>query len=167
MLLSTLTANLQANYATIQAQIEVLQEQQRQIQAQLQRLGSVESKMESAAALIMEAIADIREVCPEELPGYKQVVTGLFGKAIALIQPEPEVVEPEVVAEVVEPKVVAEVVEPSENLIPLDKLNELPINALRAIAKIKGISSKNLKRYEIAQKLADAKVTHEDLAKTI
>lgn len=94
MLLSQLTANLQNQYAAFQAQIEALQEQQRLIQAQLQRVGSVESKMESAAALVAEAIAEIRDVCPEELGAYRQVISGLFGDApIAQIEPGTDSIE--------------------------------------------------------------------------
>jgi hypothetical protein len=78
MLLSTAIQTQQNSYAEIQVQIEALQEQQRQIQAYLQRLGSIESKMESAAQLMQEAIADIREACPDELPGYKQLISGFF-----------------------------------------------------------------------------------------
>ena len=88
MLLATLTANLQASYAAIQSQVESLQEQQRLIQAQLQRVGSVESKMESAAALVAEAIAEIREVCPDELNSYQQTIASLFDDApIAQLTP--------------------------------------------------------------------------------
>ncbi|MGH8001263.1 MAG: hypothetical protein ACREPR_18020 [Brasilonema sp.] len=87
MLLSQAIESQQSLYAQLQVQIEALQEQQRLIQAQLQRLGSVESKMESAAALLEEAIAEIGEVCPEELPGYKEVITSLFAFPIARLEP--------------------------------------------------------------------------------
>ncbi len=79
MLLNQIISNQHALYAEIQAQIESLQEQQRQIQAHLQRLGSVESKMESAAQLVAEAIAEINAVCPDELANYEQTITSLFG----------------------------------------------------------------------------------------
>jgi hypothetical protein len=108
MLLATLTANLQNQYATIQVQIEALQEQQRLIQAQLQRVGSVESKMESAAALVAEAISEIREVCPDEIDNYRLTITSLFGDAPVAqlapaadevadeVEPQPSPVEPEI-----------------------------------------------------------------------
>jgi len=83
MLLSTLIAAQQETYASIQAQIEALQEKQREIQSFLQQLGSVESKMVSAAQLIQEAIASINEVCPDELSNYQQLITGLFNTPIA------------------------------------------------------------------------------------
>ena len=79
MLLNQIIQSQHALYAEIQAQIESLQEQQRQIQAHLQRLGSVESKMESAAQLVAEAIAEINAVCPDELINYQQTITSLFG----------------------------------------------------------------------------------------
>lgn len=78
MLLNQIISNQHALYAEIQAQIESLQEQQRQIQAHLQRLGSVESKMESAAQLVAEAIAEINAVCPDELTNYQHTITSLF-----------------------------------------------------------------------------------------
>jgi hypothetical protein len=108
MLLATLTANLQASYADIQVQIEQLQEQQRLIQAQLQRVGSVESKMESAAALVAEAISEIREVCPDEIDNYRLTITSLFGGAPVAqltpgadditneVEPQPAPAEPEI-----------------------------------------------------------------------
>ncbi|NMG10821.1 hypothetical protein [Brasilonema sp. UFV-L1] len=87
MLLSQAIETQTNIYNDIQAQINELQEQQRQIQVYLQRLGSVESKMESAAALLEEAIAEIGEVCPEELAGYKEVITSLFAFPIARLEP--------------------------------------------------------------------------------
>jgi hypothetical protein len=83
MLLSTLIAAQQETYAAIEIQIQILQEKQREIQAFMQQLGSVESKMVSAAQLVQEAIASINEVCPDELNNYKQLITGLFNAPIA------------------------------------------------------------------------------------
>jgi hypothetical protein len=88
MLLATLTANLQNQYTQFQVQIEALQEHQRIIQSQLQRVGSVESKMESAALLLQEAIAEISDVCPEELTSYQETINSLFGSTVAGILPE-------------------------------------------------------------------------------
>ena len=93
MLLNQAIASQQSLYSEIQAQIEVLQEQQRQIHGYLQRLGSVESKMESAAKLLQEAISEIQNTCPDELPQYQDLITGLFGdKAIAHLEAS---IEPE------------------------------------------------------------------------
>lgn len=65
-----------------------MQEQQRQLQAQLQRIGSVESKMESAVKQLQEAIADIKEVCPEELDVFENTVSELFsGETVAFLEP--------------------------------------------------------------------------------
>ncbi|NER45755.1 MAG: hypothetical protein F6J92_03520 [Symploca sp. SIO1A3] len=83
MLLAQLTESLQQQFNQLQVQIEQLQEQQRLIQAQLQRVGSVESKMESAAVLVQEAIAEINDVCPEELDNYQQTVNSLFTNVTA------------------------------------------------------------------------------------
>jgi len=94
MLLNQAINAQQNTYAQIQVQIEALQEQQRQIQAYLQRLGSIESKMESAAQLMQEAIADIRETCPDELPVYQELITGFFGNApVAFLKATVESVE--------------------------------------------------------------------------
>lgn len=79
MLLNQIITSQHDIYAQIQSQIELLQEQQRQIQAYLQRLGGVESKMESAAQLVAEAIAEINAVCPDELKNYQRIITSLFG----------------------------------------------------------------------------------------
>lgn len=81
MLLNQAIATQQNLYAEIQLQIEALQEKQREINAYLQRLGGVESQMESAAQLVQEAIASIHEVCPDELGAYRDLILGLFGSA--------------------------------------------------------------------------------------
>lgn len=81
MLLNTLINQQQSLYTDIQVQIDSLQEKQREIQAFLQKLGSVESQMLSAAQMVQEAIASIREVCPDELENYQNTINSLFGDA--------------------------------------------------------------------------------------
>jgi hypothetical protein len=81
MLLSSLIQNQQSIYTDIQIQIDSLQEKQREIQAFLQKLGSVESQMLSATQMVQEAIASIREVCPDELANYRETIDSLFGDA--------------------------------------------------------------------------------------
>lgn len=88
MLLNQAIANQQNLYADIQVQIDELLEKQRQIQAHLQRLGSVESQMESAAALVQEAIASINEVCPDELQQYRELITSMFTNPVGLLNPK-------------------------------------------------------------------------------
>lgn len=56
-----------------------MQAKQREIQAYLQQLGSIESQMVSAAQMIQEAVASIREVCPDELENYQATINALFG----------------------------------------------------------------------------------------
>jgi hypothetical protein len=80
MLLNQAIAHQQELYAQVQAQIELLQEKQREIQANLQKLGSVESKMESAVHVLQEAVAEIIEHCPGEMQQYQELVNGLFGE---------------------------------------------------------------------------------------
>jgi|688.fasta_scaffold185651_3 hypothetical protein len=85
MLLNQVIASQQSAYADIQSQIELLQEKQRHIQAYLQQLGSVESQM------VQEAIASIREICPDELVNYQNTINDLFGAVpIAKLEPSPE-----------------------------------------------------------------------------
>jgi hypothetical protein len=91
MLLNQVIASQQSAYADIQSQIELLQEKQRHIQAYLQQLGSVESQMVSAAQMVQEAIASIREICPDELVNYQNTINGLFGAVpVAKLEPSPE-----------------------------------------------------------------------------
>ena len=91
MLLNQVIASQQEIYAGIQNQIEQLQEKQRHIQAYLQQLGSVESQMVSAAQMVQEAIASIREICPDELINYQNTINSLFGAVpIAKLEPSPE-----------------------------------------------------------------------------
>ena len=91
MLLNQVIASQQSAYADIQSQIELLQEKQRHIQAYLQQLGSVESQMVSAAQMVQEAIASIREICPDELINYQNTINDLFGAVpIAKLEPSPE-----------------------------------------------------------------------------
>lgn len=91
MLLNQVIASQQSAYADIQSQIELLQEKQRHIQAYLQQLGSVESQMVSAAQMVQEAIASIREICPDELVNYQNTINDLFGAVpIAKLEPSPE-----------------------------------------------------------------------------
>jgi hypothetical protein len=154
MLLTTLTANLQSSYAQIQSQIEALQEQQRLIQAQLQRVGSVESKMESAAALVAEAIAEIRDVCPEELSAYQEVIGSLFcSQPIAQIQagtdiatesePQENSVPPSV-DDTQEPavEVAAQQVEEetTDTLLTLKEIEQIPWTALKKMASDRKIN---------------------------
>lgn len=157
MLLATLTANLQSSYAQIQSQIEVLQEQQRLIQAQLQRVGSVESKMESAAALVAEAIAEIREVCPGELIAYQEVISDLFcSQPIAQIQAGEDTTESEPQENPVPPsaddtqepalEVTAEEVEEdsaeetTDALLTLKEIEQIPWTALKKMASDRKIN---------------------------
>jgi hypothetical protein len=180
MLLATLTANLQSSYAQIQSQIEALQEQQRLIQAQLQRVGSVESKMESAAALVAEAIAEIREVCPEELSDYRQVIDGLFGDApIAQIQagedvsPEPQPQENPVspTSDTIEATVETlldkeETEEPTVEVsishqASARSLHKQAAKPLQWLAVKRGIDYTGLKRHEIASALVGQVTTTE------
>jgi hypothetical protein len=171
MLLSQLTANLQNQYATMQAQIEALQEQQRLIQAQLQRVGSVESKMESAAQLVAEAIAEIREVCPEELSAYQEVVSSLFRNApVAQIEagesvpddaqtPEntvPPQSDEETAVEVDEAVDVEAVTVPEqvdEPQAPAGILHKQQIKPLRWLATKRNIDTDGMKRHQIASAL--------------
>lgn len=86
MLLEALQTKLTNQYQEIQEQIDRLQETQREIQAHLQRLGSVESKMESAAKLVTEAITGITEECPDEMASYQETINNLFpNKPVALL----------------------------------------------------------------------------------
>ena len=80
MLLNQAIACQQELYAQVQAQIEILQEKQREIQANLQKLGSVESKMESAVHVLLEAVAEIIEHCTGEMQQYQELVNGVFGE---------------------------------------------------------------------------------------
>ena len=113
MLLNQVIASQQSAYADIQSQIELLQETQRHIQAYLQQLGSVESQMVSAAQMVQEAIASIREICPDELVNYQSTINDLFGAVpIAKLEPSPEPqTEPETDDQIVDVIVEVETVE--------------------------------------------------------
>lgn len=191
MLLAELTANLQNQYAQIQEQIEALQEQQRLIQAQLQRVGSVESKMESAAVLMQEAIAEINEVCPEELDNYQATISSLFTQSVAQLPPSDDSVdvEPPVengsgngnggnghhhtdVWDAGDLELTIDLDDPvysngngdgsSNGHLSLDDLNQLTIQKIRKLASAKEVSAKG-KRWEIAQRL-EGLVSEEDVA---
>ena len=185
MLLAALITNLQSSYADIQAQIEALQEQQRLIQAQLQRVGAVESKMEGAAALVAEAIADIREICPEELGNYHGVISSLFGDAPAAqilpgedapdSEPAPSEVPPsgddgavEVESSTVEGE--SEEFEPStspdvSHQVPARTLHKQPTKPLQWLATKRGIDS-SMKRHQLASALV-GQVTHAELREAV
>ena len=90
MLLTQAIEKQQELYVSIQNEIEALLEKQRQIQVYLQQLGTVESQMVSAVALLTEAIASIKEVCPDEIENYKATVTNLFNEVKLLPSPSPE-----------------------------------------------------------------------------
>jgi hypothetical protein len=161
MLLATLTAQLQSTYATIQIQIEELQEQQRQIQAQLQRIGSVESEMESAIALVSQAIASIKEICPEELGSYQRSVTSLFeGGDFSLLPPAPAPTPtpaPTPVEEIstieVESESISDRVDQVNQVNVVDALEKLSIQKIRTLAKEKGVGGQG-NRSDIARRLA-------------
>ncbi|MUH00359.1 hypothetical protein F7734_52060 [Scytonema sp. UIC 10036] len=83
MLLTQAISAQQALYANIEAEIQALQARQREIQSYLQTLGGIESKMESAALLVQEAIAEIKQHCPDELPAYQTLINGFFDSTVA------------------------------------------------------------------------------------
>lgn len=166
MLLNNLIVSLQNQYSDIQSQIELLQESQRQIQAQLQAIGSVESKMESALALVAEAISDINHHCPDELGNYQKTVNSLFSGAIAHIPPqndendenESAPVEVEVEAEKLpESQIKSTPTEPENNIeeengesqgekvYEFPDLDILTASRLRQICRELGLSDKGIK----------------------
>ncbi|HEY9885516.1 MAG TPA: hypothetical protein V6C98_18070 [Thermosynechococcaceae cyanobacterium] len=170
MLLSTLTASLQSDYANLQAQIEAMQEQQRQIVDKLQQVGAVSSKMQTAVLALQEAIASVNEVCPEELGNYKETITSLFQTPVAILEAaveESETEAPEVELDTidiepteygVEESPEDETVEVADDgsngkvYLTADELNELPIGKVRSLAAKFEVSAKG-KRYEIAARL--------------
>lgn len=187
MLLSTLTASLQSDYANLQSQIEAMQESQRQIVDKLQQVGAVESKMQTAVLALQEAIASINEVCPEELGAYQETINSLFQAPVAILgaavdEPETETTEETVTIEtealeddtepteygVEESLVDEEVAEDGGNgkvYLTADELNELPIGKVRSLAAKFDVSAKG-KRYEIAARLKGM-VAQADLVETL
>lgn len=78
MLLNDLQKALEIQYSELQEQINLLQEEQKRVQAKMQQVGSVESKIESALALLSEGLRDAREVCPEQIELVKKVNLSLY-----------------------------------------------------------------------------------------
>lgn len=78
MLFNELQATLQDNYQDVQKQIEALQEVQKQILDKMQSVGSVESEIEGALALLAKGLRHAKEVCPEQIDRIKQINLNLY-----------------------------------------------------------------------------------------
>lgn len=91
MNLFTLTAPLRQDYDFLQVQIETIQERQRQI---LEKIQGIEDKVKVANLALKEAIAAVRDACPEQLAEYQQSVNELFEtkptvEIETFVEPEP------------------------------------------------------------------------------
>lgn len=78
MLLNELQATLQTSYQDVQAQIEALQQIQKQILDKMQSVGSVESELEGALALLAKGLRHAKKVCPEQIDRIKQINLDLY-----------------------------------------------------------------------------------------
>lgn len=95
MLLSNRINQIQVIVDDYQSQIEELNRKIRELQAHAQQVQSVESAMESAAQQVQNALAMLRQICPDEEAGFKAVMDECFaGRAIAELPPIEAKAEP-------------------------------------------------------------------------
>ncbi|MFB2878551.1 hypothetical protein [Floridanema aerugineum] len=81
MLLQHRLNEIQSVVSGYQAQIDELNAKISALQAHAQKVGSVEAAMESAVQQLQTAIAMVNQVCPDELPEFKDVINSQFGDA--------------------------------------------------------------------------------------
>lgn len=105
MLLNDLQKALEIQYSELQEQINLLQEEQKRVQAKMQQVGSVESKIESALALLSEGLRDAREVCPDQIELVKKANLSLYDDRVLPLPVVEETTEEAVEVEVEETEI--------------------------------------------------------------
>lgn len=176
-------ANWEIEIAELQAKILAKQQE-------IQVYGSIQAAMESADLQLVNAIKMLEQFCPDELPGYQELITSRFAtpnpKMIESAndiptpnpdpspQPTPQLDNDAAIdvtaAEVKEPKP-----EQSEQekdnasansdspILSPQKIKSLEWAMLRKLAKNCGINTKGMSRQEIEKALADKHPTRDDL----
>lgn len=105
MLLNDLQKALEIQYSELQEQINLLQEEQKRVQAKMQQVGSVESKIESALALLSEGLRDAREICPDQIELVKKANLSLYDDRVLPLPVVEETTEEAVEVEVEETEI--------------------------------------------------------------
>ena len=176
-------ANWEAEIAELQAKILAKQQE-------IQAYGSVQEAMKSADLQLINAIKMLDQVCPDELPGYQELINSRFSS------PNPKMIEgagdsptptpdpaptpaPQLENDDTIEVTAAEATEPnpkqseseidntsdssdSSTLSP-QKIKSLEWSTLRKLAKGCGINTKGMQRHEIEQALAAKRPTRDDL----
>lgn len=190
MYLNQLIEQSQVQIANWEAEIAELQAKILAKQQEIQVYGSVQEAMKSADLQLMNAIKMLDQVCPDELPGYQELIASRF------VTPNPKALESFVTEVPASPSVPAPAPSPStddgaievtaieaeeshpenpesskdststapdDRVLSQQKIKSLEWSALRKLAKGCGINTKGMQRHEVEQALAAKRPTRDDL----
>jgi len=188
MYLQQLIEQSQSAIANWEAQIAELQAKILEMQQQIQIYGSVQETMKSADLQLINALRMLNQVCPEEISSFRDLVVSRFDngevEAIAPGNDDPAPTEPAPQSEDPSPSSTSDGVETeasdqtidvpavevesaSKNgkvkAVSLEELSKLDWDAVRKLAKICGINTKGMKRYDVELLLIGKKVTRSQL----
>ena len=161
------------------------------MQQQIQIYGSVQEAMKSADLQLINALRMLNQVCPEEIASFRELIVSRFEngevEAIAPGGDEPATTEPdaqpedpspsstsngtETEAEASDQVIDVPAVEVEESAskngkvkaVSLEELSKLDWDAVRRLAKLCGINTKGMKRYDVELLLIAKKVTRSQM----
>ena len=189
MYLQQLIEQSQVSIANWESQIAELQAKILEMQQQIQIYGSVQEAMKSADLQLINALRMLNQVCPEEVASFRDLIVSRFengeveaiapGNDLAPTETEPQPEDPdsppsssngtEMEANDQAIDVLAVEVEESASkngkvkAVSLEELSKLDWDAVRRLAKICGINTKGMKRYDVELMLIAKKVTRSHL----
>ncbi len=192
MYLQQLIEQSQSAIANWEAQIAELQAKILEMQQQIQIYGSVQEAMKSADLQLINALRMLDQVCPEEIASFRDLILSRFdnGKVEAIApgnddpapvetEPQPEDPNPspstnngtETETETGDETIDVPAVEVEETAskngkvkaVSLEDLSKLDWDTVRRLAKICGINTKGMKRYDVELLLISKQVTRSQL----
>jgi hypothetical protein len=182
MYLNQLIQESQSAIATWEAEIAELQAKILAKQQEIQVYGSIQEAMKSADLQLMNAIKMLDQVCPDELPGYQELIVSRFNF------PNPKLIEesagdnpvpvpdpsptPDISDAIEVTAIEAEESNPEQpesekddRVLSQQKIKSLEWSVLRKLAKGRGINTKGMQRHEVEQALAAKRPTRDDLSR--
>lgn len=193
MYLQQLIEQSQSAIANWEAQIAELQAKILEMQQQIQIYGSVQEAMKSADLQLINALRMLNQVCPEEIASFRELIVSRFenGEVEAIspgsddvpTEPDPQPEDPspspstsngadtEANDKVIDVDAVEVATEEKESAskngkvkaVSLEELSKLDWDAVRKLAKICGINTKGMKRYDVELLLIGKKVRRSQL----
>lgn len=190
MYLQQLIQESQAAIANWETEIAELQAKILAKQQEIQVYGSIQAAMESADLQLVNAINMLDQVCPDELPGYQELILSRFKSPnpkliesagdtsapnpdpVPAPAPQPGSDDPiditatevkEVSPEQPESSKDSASPTPDDRVLSQQKIKSLEWATLRKLAKGCGINTKGMQRHEVEQALLPKRPTRDDL----